>query len=376
MTPQEAYKTLDLAKGLGMDRVEAQFLKLKTEMEEKIASTSNERLKQLYSNRLNDVEEAYAALLENQINPIEERKFVESKPIKTNKIPSSNAGNKIILGSIIGGIALIISIFILVYFKSSIPIETELDQEISEKVSDIPQISNPNFIQNREDFVFTSTPKWDNKQEERYRWYTNNYNKFINDGIEFKFHGWSVDGLKIAFSKITVSDCYEGFCSFGPQYHKIIDLTNDHPIENISTRLSYADGVGDFGWSASEFDQYQGKPIKEYLRSMKKNRILTAVDTTFYSGNEVLWDGKYTLSFDNDVLYVYTEDEYNRPVRKKVTRLIGYHPEIHEIKGYYKSPIHKRLAVIVKLHDETGSGYEIDYYIFGTVLKHSDFERF
>jgi hypothetical protein len=65
MTPQEAYKTLDLAKGLGMDRVEAQFTKLKAEMESKIASTSNERLKQVYSNRLNEIEEAYAALIEH-----------------------------------------------------------------------------------------------------------------------------------------------------------------------------------------------------------------------------------------------------------------------------------------------------------------------
>jgi uncharacterized protein (TIGR02145 family) len=64
MTTQEAYKTLDLAKGLGIDRVEAQFLKLKTEMEEKIASTSNGRLKQVYSTRLDQVEEAYSVLIE------------------------------------------------------------------------------------------------------------------------------------------------------------------------------------------------------------------------------------------------------------------------------------------------------------------------
>jgi hypothetical protein len=64
MKTQEAYKTLDLAKELGMDRVEAQFLKLKTEMEEKIASTSNGRLKQVYITRLNEAEIAYATLIE------------------------------------------------------------------------------------------------------------------------------------------------------------------------------------------------------------------------------------------------------------------------------------------------------------------------
>jgi hypothetical protein len=65
MTTQEAYKTLDLAKGLSMDRVEAQFTKLKAEMESKMASTSNERLKQVYSNRLDEIEEAYATLIES-----------------------------------------------------------------------------------------------------------------------------------------------------------------------------------------------------------------------------------------------------------------------------------------------------------------------
>jgi hypothetical protein len=65
MTPQEAYKTLDLAKGLGMDRVEAQFIKLKTEMEEKITSTNNERLKQVYSTRLDEIEDACAVLIEH-----------------------------------------------------------------------------------------------------------------------------------------------------------------------------------------------------------------------------------------------------------------------------------------------------------------------
>jgi hypothetical protein len=90
MTPQEAYKTLDLAKGLGMERVEPQFLKLKTEMEEKIASTSNERLKQVYSNRLMQVEEARASLIdylhrELEGNQAQENLFSEKKLMRKSK---------------------------------------------------------------------------------------------------------------------------------------------------------------------------------------------------------------------------------------------------------------------------------------------------
>jgi len=48
-----------------MDRIQAQFLKRQTEMEEKIASTSNERLNQIYSTRLDQVEEAYLVLIEH-----------------------------------------------------------------------------------------------------------------------------------------------------------------------------------------------------------------------------------------------------------------------------------------------------------------------
>jgi hypothetical protein len=64
MNIQEAYKKLDLAKGLNKERVEDKYLELKSEIESKISSTHNERLKQVYTNRLTEVEEAYNCLVD------------------------------------------------------------------------------------------------------------------------------------------------------------------------------------------------------------------------------------------------------------------------------------------------------------------------
>jgi len=64
MTTQEAFKKLDLAIGLGKDRVELKFNQLKKELNEKIRITSNEKLKGIFVSRLSEVDEAYAVLLD------------------------------------------------------------------------------------------------------------------------------------------------------------------------------------------------------------------------------------------------------------------------------------------------------------------------
>jgi hypothetical protein len=69
MNIQDAYKKLDLAKGLNKERVEDQYRKLKSEIESKISSTHNDRLKQVYVNRLAEVEEAYNVLVEHFYAP-------------------------------------------------------------------------------------------------------------------------------------------------------------------------------------------------------------------------------------------------------------------------------------------------------------------
>lgn len=65
MTTQEAYRKLDLALGVSGDRVEAKFHQLKKEFDEKIIATSNDKLRSIYTARLNDVETAYAVLIEH-----------------------------------------------------------------------------------------------------------------------------------------------------------------------------------------------------------------------------------------------------------------------------------------------------------------------
>lgn len=95
MTPQEAYKTLDLAKGLDMDRIEAQVSRLKIEMQKKVASTSNERLKQVYTNRLDEIEEAYATLIESlQVGSDHVQKRVEIVPEQSSSISTKPSNPK------------------------------------------------------------------------------------------------------------------------------------------------------------------------------------------------------------------------------------------------------------------------------------------
>ena len=65
MTTQEAYKALDLAFGIDKIRIEAKFNQLKSELDEKILTTSNDKLKGIFVKRLNEVETAFAVLLEH-----------------------------------------------------------------------------------------------------------------------------------------------------------------------------------------------------------------------------------------------------------------------------------------------------------------------
>ncbi len=119
MNIQEAYKTLGLAKGLGMDRVEAQFTKLKTEMETKIASTSNGRLKQVYTNRLDEIEEAYAALLEHfegGVQGVTEDQPIVHSPSTAHQTKAANS--KWLLPAAIIFAGVLVS-FTLIYFRSS-----------------------------------------------------------------------------------------------------------------------------------------------------------------------------------------------------------------------------------------------------------------
>lgn len=92
MNIQEAYKKLDLARGLDQKRVDEKFNLLKNELEERIANSQNEKLKQVFINRLNDIENAYQFLTEyfiEQNNEIENQSVQqeEIKPIEPVYVP-------------------------------------------------------------------------------------------------------------------------------------------------------------------------------------------------------------------------------------------------------------------------------------------------
>jgi len=65
MTIQEAYKRLNLAKGLGQERVDVKLKELTSDLERKIAATSNEKLRQIFETNLVEVQEAYEFIREH-----------------------------------------------------------------------------------------------------------------------------------------------------------------------------------------------------------------------------------------------------------------------------------------------------------------------
>ena len=98
MNSQEAYSKLDLARGLPKDRVDSQFEKLEQEYIERVASTQNAKLKQVYSDRLEEIRAAHAfltAAFENAVNDgIDSESLPESAPeIQVDK-PLHSSTNK------------------------------------------------------------------------------------------------------------------------------------------------------------------------------------------------------------------------------------------------------------------------------------------
>jgi hypothetical protein len=94
MNIQEAYKKLDLARGLGKERVDSQYFSLKNELESKILVTQNDKLKEVYSKRLEEVEYAYSTLVDHFENSNSDKEPLQSNviptiPIAPNPIPSN-----------------------------------------------------------------------------------------------------------------------------------------------------------------------------------------------------------------------------------------------------------------------------------------------
>ena len=98
MNSHEAYSKLDLARGLPKDRVDSQFEKLEQEYIERVASTQNAKLKQVYSDRLEEIRAAHAfltAAFENVVSDaIDSESLPESAPEIQEDKPLHSSTNK------------------------------------------------------------------------------------------------------------------------------------------------------------------------------------------------------------------------------------------------------------------------------------------
>jgi hypothetical protein len=155
MTPQEAYKKLDLARGLERERVEAQFEKLKIEISEKIRSKSTEKLKQLYTTRLDDIEEAYSVLIdyfeEVQNTTDLNKNTISRKSIEPDKLTTSStffSRSKLLIIAIP---VLIAGCYFLIKSLISTP-EIEA-QELADEYCDCQGQNNAEFVRHLNDFI-------------------------------------------------------------------------------------------------------------------------------------------------------------------------------------------------------------------------------
>ena len=133
MNIQDAYKKLVLAKGLSKERVEDQYVQLKLEIEAKISSTNNERLKVVYTNRLVEVQEAYNCLInhfdnngelnEKKSNSEEFQPIIEDVSVGASKAQLKN--KKIFILSLV--CVVLISIVGFLYFNSDVFVAEEVD---------------------------------------------------------------------------------------------------------------------------------------------------------------------------------------------------------------------------------------------------------
>ena len=379
MNIHEAYKTLDLAKGLGMERVEEQFAKLRSEMRERITSTSNEKLLNVYKNRLEQLEEAYVIL--SAFNQrAQETNYEASPPINSIEqlIPESNRGKQTML---VVTLVLVVVIFggVIIFLtqeESTQSTQKESSREVVSVAID-KELTNPLFIQNNTDITFTDVPLWNNKAIEKINQYIQRPDLLINNE-SYQLLGWSDDGFKVAFIQNS-SSCSAGFCD-DIESSLIYDVTTDKVIEEIKY-VTGNDGMDYDEAHSHNMLQITRRVRIEFLTLMKKYRIIPLVNNSnFVQGNKIDWNGLYTIAADGDVLYITSENEYGQQVRKKVATIKGLSEQMDldelSILGFYKSPMHKRIVVLIETSFLGASGRDSNYLLFGSLLKNRDFEVF
>lgn len=140
MTPQEAYKKLDLARGIGKERVQIQFETIQLEMQEKIAATTNDRLSKVFQNRLSEAEEAYAVLLEHFDSPENDRAFDQN--VNTSKGGPKSIPKKTLLISFLTIICMGILLFLILKKEEVEVVSNEFLKDVSLEYTGIDCLPN------------------------------------------------------------------------------------------------------------------------------------------------------------------------------------------------------------------------------------------
>lgn len=96
MTVRDAYRALDLAPGLGKDRVESQFQSLTIDLKNRLSQSKSPNLQTFYASRLKEIESA-KAILDQHFAPNEAKVSDESDDTASeSNVPSENSQDPIV----------------------------------------------------------------------------------------------------------------------------------------------------------------------------------------------------------------------------------------------------------------------------------------
>ena len=298
-----------------------------------------------------------------------------SKPVTSGKSESNNKG--MLIGAVIGLAAVAVLAF--VFMSGGDSDNDQDDQEANENTTEVKNeakaknvIVNPDYFQERSDIVFGNSPS-KAKCNSIYKSKAGRIYPNSIQGIGLELWGWTIDGNSIALSS-AMSNCYEGFCDFTTECY-VFDLTEDFIIDK------YQYGTGNDGYGT--FDDVNGIRLEAGRKMSKicqKNYVyscdqLSTQNTEFYRSLNIDWNGLYTIGLEGDSLFTYTKNQFGEPVKRRVSRIPNYNKETHEILGYFKSPFHKRIAIIVEYKQMNASGENRDILVYGALLRNKDYRK-
>ena len=346
--------------------------KLSKHISEVLAKASSKDPKERYQT----CQEFAMALQSSEKNNISISSKVEdssnSKIVVQNK-PKGNKSTVIILSALLG---IVVVVFVLFQFQSSSSDDKDDSDESNVEQIEEREIVNPYFIQSFSDYVFPD--KKISKEEFKNEWarkysYGSNYSPVKYPNLNLEFWGWTIDGNSIALTKRS-SDCYDGFCDYFTK-HFVFDLSED----NIKEQYQYNTGNDGYG-TLDDINEITETAYYKMIDICKENKVDLYVNhsesSRFYNSKEVDWEGEYFMNIERDTLFMNTTNQYGDPVRRRVSKIEGYDEYTHEILGYFKSPYHKRIAIIIKVSNMTASGINESYEIYGALLRNSDYRRY